>query len=117
MAVLNIWSPGQLGGSGSTTQTVQNPWGVTDVWIQCGTPATEPSDNPSISAFGIIEVEYLDGQGIPQSTQFADPGDLSDIHPGDFPTRLFQPRLVAATFVLLTYAAWSEGSATFFEWG
>ena len=70
MAILNIFSPGWLNGD-TATQYVPNPWGTSDVWVQCTVPALQVNDSVCLGGFGIIEVVSLDGQGNPRSSSSA----------------------------------------------
>lgn len=121
MAVLNIFSPGWLTG-GTSTQFVANPWGTagapaTDVWVQCTVNAFQIDDTPSLAGFGIIEIEFLDGQGQFQRTTFGDVGNLSNVIPENLPPRLFVPQMLSVTFAMITYDTGAAGTATLFEWG
>jgi hypothetical protein len=116
MAVLNIFSPGWFENTQST-QLVQNPWGTSDVWVQCTVSAFQINDTPSLVGFGIIEIEFLDNNGNPQSTTFGDLNNLNNVIPEDLPSRLFQPRMVSVTLALIGYNTGSAGTVTLFEWG
>ena len=114
MAVLNIFSPGDLtsGGSGGrfSTQFVSNPFGVFDTWIQCTTKYVAGDGQ---SDFGIMEIEFIDGNGRLQRQTFADQGSVY----GALVSRLFVPKLAAVTVAANTFDASIQGTLTLFQWG
>ena len=121
MAILNIFSPGWVVG-GSTTQHVANPWATkakptTDVWVQCTMGAIQINDTISLAGFGIIEIEFLDGNGHFQRKTFGDVGNLDNVIPEDLPPRLFVSNMLSVTLALVTYDTGASGTVTLFEWG
>lgn len=122
MSVINIFSPGWIEGGANGTQFVGNPWGTpdapaSDVWIQCEVPWSQAFDTPAFAAFGIIEIEFLDDQGQTQQTTFGDITNLSSIHPGDLPPRLFVSNLLSVTLAMLPFNTIQAGTVNLFQWG
>jgi hypothetical protein len=132
MTVLGIYSPGMISntsgwGLEAVTQFVPNPWSsranpAADVWIQC-TPAwmeISPGDIND-AGIGILEIEFIDGNGQVQQTAFGDTNDvtnnLSVAGEGGIPTRLYVPSLLSVTVLLLGYNASVFGTVSLFLWG
>ncbi len=116
MAILNIFSPGWLNGD-SATQFVPNPWGTSDVWVQCTVPAMQVNDSLCLGGFGIVQFAALDGQGNPQVTTFFDPGNLNAIIPENMTPRLYIPRMLWVTLAHIVADLRSTGTVTLFQWG
>ena len=122
MQIIAVFSPDWLVGSGQGTQFVPNPWGTPDapaspVWIECTVPVIEVFDNPFLTMFGIIEIEYLDDNGQVQQQTFGDITNLDNVMPGDLPPRWYCPQLLSVTFAAVTYNASESATATLFLWG
>ena len=116
MAILNIFSPGWVNGD-TATQFVPNPWGTSDVWVQCTVPAMQVNDAPSLGGFGIVEVVSLYSQGNPSVQTFGDPGNLDSIVPENLPPRLFVPKMLSVTLAHIVADLRSSGTVTLFQWG
>ena len=116
MAILNIFSPGWLNGD-TATQFLPNPWGTSDVWVQCTVPALQVNQSLCLGGFGIIEVVSLDGQGNPQVQQFGNPGDLNSVVPENLVPRLYVPRMLSVTLAHIVADLRSSGTVTLFQWG
>ncbi len=116
MAILNIFSPGWVNGD-TATQFVPNPWGTSDVWVQCTVPAMQVNDAPSLGGFGIVEVVSLDDQGNPSVQTFGDPNNLDSIVPENLPPRLFVPKMLSVTLAHIVASLRSSGTVTLFQWG
>ena len=120
MAVLNIFSPGWI--IGQQTQFVAYPWGTPsrpagDTWIQCSLAPGHIIDTPVYAAFGILEIEFLDGSGNVQHQTFGDTTNLDNIVPASLPTRLFVPNLLSVTLASLAYNIESGGTVNLLQLG
>jgi hypothetical protein len=121
VAILNIFSPGWLTG-GTSTQFVANPWAspgnpAQDIWVQCTSSSLQINDTPSLAGFGIIEFDFLDGEGRRRTTSFGDPGNLHNVIPENLPERMFIAQMLSVTLAMITYDTGSAGTVTLFQWG
>ena len=122
MSVISIFSPGWFEGGQLGTQFVANPFGTqdapaSDVWVQCEVAWSQEFDTPASASFGIIEIEFLDGQGQFQRTTFGDVTNLGSVHPGDLPPRLFVGQLLSVTLAMLPFNTVMAGTVSMFQWG
>jgi hypothetical protein len=122
MAILNIYSPGYPINPNSTLY-VANPWATpgnpaTDVWLQCTTNCVSTdSGDGFLSVVGIIEYEYIDGNGNIQQVTFGDVTDLNNVDIFGLPPRLFVGQLVSVTTAYIGYQGGVAPCLTIFQWG
>ena len=116
MAILQLMSPPifAIGGEGDNWQTqfTANPFGPGDkpVWFQCTTKYVAGRGQ---SDFGVLEIDFLDGQGQFQRQTFTN----RDAPFGSLIDCGFVPRLLAITVAAHTYDAAISGTLTLFHWG
>jgi hypothetical protein len=122
MAVIEIYSP-YYPLNDNATLFVPNPWATTDnpasdMWIQCTTNcATTFSGDGFLSVVGIIEYEYIDGNGQVQQVTFGDASDLNDVNIFALPARLFVSQLLSVTTAYICYDGTIAPCLTLFQWG
>jgi hypothetical protein len=122
MTVLNIYSPGYPL-SVNATLFVANPWATSDnpaadTWIQCTTNlSSTDSGEGFLSAVGIIEYEYINGNGQVQQVTFGDISDLADVNIFDLPAILFVRQLLSVTTAYIEDGGGIGPCLTLFQWG